>query len=225
MARHILSARTREKTGKEAAKKLRRDNQIPAIFYGPGTAQIMLTVDYSDLKKILRQTAGENIILGLQIESDKGTDSKMVMLKELQSDPIKDTYLHADFYEVSMDKEITIDIPIRLINIPKGVTDGGILQHVRREITISCLPDKLVEYIEVDVSELDIGDSIHIEDLVLPEGIETDQETGLTIANVMAPSIQEEEVEEIEEGEEGEEGEAKEGEEEEAGAEKQESEQ
>jgi large subunit ribosomal protein L25 len=185
----------------------------------------MLTLEYSDLKKIMRQTAGENIILGLQIESDKGSDTKTVMLKELQTDPIKDTYIHADFYEVSMDKEITIDIPIQLINTPIGVTEGGILQHVRRELTISCLPDKLVEYIEVDVSGLDIGDSIHIEDLALPEGMRTDQEGGLTIANVMAPTVQEEEIEEVEEVEEGEEAEAKEEGKEETGAEKQESEQ
>lgn len=225
MAQHTLSARIREKTGKEAAKKLRRDNQIPAIFYGPGKNQIMLTLEYSDLKKIMRQTAGENIILGLQIESDKGSDTKTVMLKELQTDPIKDTYIHADFYEVSMDKEITIDIPIRLINTPIGVTEGGILQHVRRELTISCLPNKLAEYIEVDVSGLDIGDSIHVEELTLPEGIRTDQEGGLTIANVMAPTVVEEEIEEVEEVEEGEEAEAKEEGKEETGAEKQESEQ
>jgi len=161
-------------------------------------------VDSSDLKKIMKKTAGENIILGLQIESDKGSDSKMVMLKDLQSDPVRDIYLHADFYEVSMDKEITIDVPLRLVNTPVGVTNGGILQHVRREITISCLPDKLVDFIILDVSELDIGESLHIKDINLPEGTRSLQEGSLTVAVVIAPtiSVAEETVEEIEEEEE-----------------------
>jgi large subunit ribosomal protein L25 len=135
----------------------------------------------------------------------------MVMLKELQTDPIKDTYIHADFYEISMDKVITVDIPVRLVNTPLGVTNGGILQHVRREITISCLPDQLIESVDVDVSELDIGDAAHISDIYLPEGIQTAQETNLTVAVVVAPTVAEEVEEEVEEEIEG--AEEKEGEE------------
>lgn len=205
MARYTISARIRENKGKGTAKKLRRDNQIPAIFYGQNTNPLMLALDYSDLHKILRQTAGDNIILGLQIESEKGSDSRTVMLKELQIDPIKDTYLHADFHEIFMDKEITVDVPLRLLNTPQGATKGGILQHVRREITISCLPDRLMESISVDVSGLDIGDALHIGDIELPDGVKTTQEVNLTVAVVMAPavvSLEEEEVEEIEETEE-----------------------
>ncbi|MFC1532790.1 50S ribosomal protein L25 [Thermodesulfobacteriota bacterium] len=201
MAQHILAARIREEKGKEASKRLRNSQLVPAIFYGPDTNPLMLTVESSDLNKLMKKSAGENIILGLQIQRDKGSDSKMVMLKELQTDPIEDTYLHADFYEISMDKEQAFDIPIRLVNIPKGVTDGGILQHVRREITVSCLPDKLVETIDVDVSELDIGESLHIKDIDLPESIKPLQEEKLTVAVVIAPAViteEEEEVEEIE---------------------------
>lgn len=204
MARYTLTARIREQKGKEASKKLRSSNQLPAIFYGPNVDPIMLTVNLLDIQKIMKKTAGENIILGLQIESEKGSDSRVVMIKELQTDPVKDSYIHADFYEVSMDKEITIDVPVRLINTPEGVKNGGILQHVRREITISCLPDKLMEHIDVDVSELDIGDSLHIRDIVLPEGIKTLQEETLTVAVVIAPTVsqvQEAEAEGEEEGE------------------------
>jgi large subunit ribosomal protein L25 len=124
------------------------------------------------------------------------------MLKELQIDPVEDIYLHADFYEISMDREVTVNIAVRLINTPSGVTKGGVLQHVRREITISCLPDNLVEHIDIDVSELAIGDSIHIEDVDLPEGITTAQEGHLTVAVVAAPTVIVEEVEEVEELEE-----------------------
>jgi large subunit ribosomal protein L25 len=216
VAEYTLRAGVRDNKGKEAAKKLRRNNQIPAVFYGPDTDPLMLVVDYSDLDGIIKQTAVENIILALQIESEEGSDSKTVMLKELQVDPIKNTYLHADFYEVSMEKEVTVGIPIQLLNTPAGVVEGGILQHVRREITVSCLPDKMVEHLDVDVSGLEIGDSIHIRDIVLPEGLTTSQDENLTVAVVAAPTVipEAEEIEEIEEieGEEGEEEKETEGE-------------
>jgi large subunit ribosomal protein L25 len=201
VAQYTLRVSVRDNKGKEAAKKLRRNNQIPAIFYGPDTDPLMLVVDYPDLDGIIKQTAAENIILELQIESEEGSDSKTVMLKELQVDPLKNTYLHADFYEVSMEREVTVGIPIHLLNTPAGVIEGGILQHVRREITISCLPDQMVEHLDVDVSGLEIGDSIHIRDIDLPEGLTTNQEENLTVAVVAAPTViaEVEEIEEIEE--------------------------
>ncbi|MBW1805898.1 MAG: 50S ribosomal protein L25 [Deltaproteobacteria bacterium] len=199
MDQQILTARSRDKKGKEAAKKFRKNGLVPAIFYSPNTDPVMLTVEDLDLRKIMRQTAGENAILELQIESDKGKDSKTVMLKELQTDPIKDTYIHADFYEISMDREVTLDIPIRLINTPIGIANEGMLQHVRREISVSCMPDKLVDFIELDVSELDIGDSLHVSDIVFPEGISSTQDDNLTVAAVLAPTVVEEEEPEAEE--------------------------
>jgi len=212
MAQITLSARIRKDKGKGAARKLRRADQIPAIFYGPNAKPVMLAVNYFDLQGILKETAGENIILGLEIESDSGRDTRTVILKELQTDPIKDIYFHADFHEISMDKEITVDIPIRLINSPIGVENGGILQHVRRDLACSCLPDKLVDVLELDVSGLDIGDSLHARDLELPEGITSLEEDHLTIAVVAAPTVIEEEVEEEEVEEEGVEGETAEAE-------------
>jgi len=201
MAQYQLAATVRETTGKEAAKKMRREKNIPGIFYGAVSEPIMLSFKDGDLRKILKTSASENIIMGLQLETDKGTETKMVILKELQSDPLKDSYIHADFYEISMDKELTLNIPVVLLNTPVGVSNGGILQHVRRELTISCLPDNVIEAIEVDVSGLDIGESLHIEDVVFPEGITTSHEGHLTIAVVNAPTVAEEEEAE-EEGEE-----------------------
>ena len=204
MAQHALTAHIRSQKGKEKARKLRKNNLIPAIFYGPGQNPLMLTVDNTELQNMMKTTAGDNVFIGLQIESEKGSETRMVILKELQTDPIKDNYLHADFYEVSMDKELTIDVPVRLINTPKGVTAGGILQHVKREIAISCLPDKLVEFIDIDVSELDIGESLHIAGIPLPEGIKSAEEEGLTVAVVVPPTVsvekEEEEPEAVETG-------------------------
>jgi len=203
MNQPVLAARVRNSKGKGAAKKLRRNNQVPAIFYGPNSEPIMLAVDYPELKRLLEHGSGENILLDLQVESDQGTETRKVILKELLMDPIKDTCIHADFYEISMDKEITVPVPIRLLNTPNGVSEGGILQHIRRELTISCLPDKLMDSLEVDVSALEIGDVLHVRDIELPEGTRSVDEGRLTIAIVAAPTVQvEEEVEELEEGEE-----------------------
>jgi large subunit ribosomal protein L25 len=200
MADFTLSARTRQARGKGAARQLRREEQLPAVFYGPGSSSVMLSVAYPELRTIIKKAASEQIILELQITSESGVAKKNVMLKELQIDPIKDTYLHADFYEISMDKEITVNIAVHLINTPIGVTNGGILQHVRRELSISCLPDKLVDALELDVSVLDIGDSLHVRDIEVPEGIELLEDEHLTVAVVAAPTVAPEA--EVEEGEE-----------------------
>jgi len=219
MEQITLAARIRTEQGKGAARKIRRDNRIPAIFYGPKQEPVMLAVDESDLRDILRHTAGENAILGLQIESDKGSETRTVMLKELQTDPILDTVFHADFYEISMDQVLTIDIPIHLVNTPAGVVnEGGILQQVKREVSVSGLPGKLVDFLEADVSELEIGDSLHLSAIEVPEGITFNEEETLTIAVVAAPTVVEEPEEEVEEEEGLEEGAEAEGEAE-AGAE------
>ncbi len=203
MAQEALAAQIRTSTGKGAARKLRRNNQVPAIIYGVDPKPLMVAVNYSQLARIVRRSSSDNIMLDLQIESDQGTLNKKVMLKELQVDPIKDTLIHADFYELSMDKEITVEVRINLVGSPVGVTKGGILQHVKRDLSISCLPDKLVDSLDVDVAQLDIGDAIHVKDIQLPEGIRCLDEGDLTIAVVAAPTVSaEEEVAEEEEIEE-----------------------
>jgi large subunit ribosomal protein L25 len=215
MAQSILSAHVREEKGKGAANKLRRNKQIPAVLYGPNTSPVMLSVNEFDLKTVLKSATGENIVLGLQIDTGKGSETKNVILKELQSDPIKPIYYHADFYEISMDRELTFNIPIHLVNTPAGVADGGILQHVKREVSVSCLPGNLVDYLEVDVSGLQIGGSIHVKEVLFPEGIRSLEDAETTLAVMNAPAAVVEKVEE-----EVKEEEAKEGEEAAAPAEK-----
>ena len=210
MAQLSLTARIREKKGKEAAKKLRKNNEFPAIFYGPKSEPILLVVKYSAIRQVMKKSSGENVIIGLQIEREKGTEVKTVMLKEIQMDPIKDLILHADFYEVSMDQEVTVNIPIHLLNTPIGVTNGGILQHIRRELAVTCLPADLLEHLDVDVSSLDIGDSIHVKDIQVPSAVTPLDEGHLTVAVVAAPTVTVEEAEEEEVEAEGVEAEAEE---------------
>ena len=197
MEQPLLVARVRKTKGKGAAKKLRKMAQVPAVFYGPKTESVMLAVDYPELERLLKQGSSDNVILDLQVQSDQGSETRKAMLKDVLIDPVKDIYLHADFYEISMDKEITVDVPIRLVNSPAGVTEGGILQHIRRKLNISCLPDKMIDVLELDVSGLAIGDSVHVEDIDLPEGIVSLEEGHLTVATVAAPTVAEEAEEEV----------------------------
>lgn len=204
MAQVSLSARVRDTRGKGAARKLRRDKQVPAVFYGPHAATTMLSVKYSDLQSLIKSTTSENIILQLRIESDKGTETHSVILKELQADSIKPVYYHADFYEIAMDKELTLNIALHLVGTPPGVSKGGVLQQVKRDLEVSCLPGDMVESIDVDVSALDIGDAVHVKDIALPKGIRSLEEGEETVAVVATPHVAAEKVEE-----EGEEAEAK----------------
>jgi large subunit ribosomal protein L25 len=192
MEQPVLNAQIRENTGKGIARQLRRNKEIPAVFYGPATKPVMLTLKRSELEVILRRASGENAIFDLRVHDGSATHSKTAMLKELQVHPTKDVYLHADFYEISLDKEITVDIPIHLLNTPVGAASGGVLEQIKRELSVTCLPGKLIDALEVDVSHLDLGGSLHVRDITLPEGIATSEDGELTIAVMSTPRVERE---------------------------------
>ncbi|UCH06568.1 MAG: 50S ribosomal protein L25/general stress protein Ctc [Deltaproteobacteria bacterium] len=200
-----LNSEIRDQTGKGAARRLRSAGKLPAILYGAKTDPIMLAMDHSELKKTLKGRAAENIIFDLTINGGKKSQSKKVMIKELQRDPVKRDYLHVDLFEISMAKELEVEIPLDLLNTPIGVEQGGILQHIRREVKAACLPQDLVDKIEVDVSGLDIGQSLHIRDISFPPGLRSLDDEDLAFVTVVAPTVaaevEEEEVEEVEEAE------------------------
>jgi len=200
MATMQLNTTIRTKTGKGPARRLRSEGKLPAIFYGPKANPIMLSIDYVQLKKMLKGKSAENIIFDLRIDSGEKGQSKKVMIKEIQRDPVTRDYLHVDLYEIAMEKEIEINIPVYLINTPIGVSKGGILEHTRRELGVSCMPKDLVEKIDIDVSGLDIGQSLHIGDISFPPGLKSTEDASLTIITVVAPitAAEEEEVEEAE---------------------------
>jgi large subunit ribosomal protein L25 len=199
-----LNSEIRDQTGKGAARRLRSAGKLPAIVYGAKADPIMLTMDSSELKKTLRGRAAENIIFDLAINGKKKGQSKKVMIKEIQRDPVKRDYLHVDLFEISMAKELEVDIPLDLLNTPIGVDEGGILQHIRREVKVVCLPEDLVDKIEVDVSGLDIGQSLHIRDISFPPGLRSLEDEDLTVVTVVAPTVTAEVEEEVEEAEEAE---------------------
>jgi large subunit ribosomal protein L25 len=190
MERPVLTAEIRKELGKEKAKKLRTKGLIPAIFYGPKSQSIPLVVPSKELAKVLQTEAGENVLIDLDIRKGDQSDRKVVMLKDIQIDPLQRITLHTDFYEVTMDQMVTVEVPVRLLGKPEGTKMGGILEQVRRMIEIQCLPSDIPKSIDVDVSPLKIGDSIHVQEIQV-EKVKIISETNFTIATVVPPVVEE----------------------------------
>jgi len=205
--RYQLTAKRREKTGKGISRTLRRQGEMPAVLYGASIDSMPLSVNIHEMELLLNKVSPSQALLDLQIDAG-AQDKKTVMIKELQIDPVKFNYLHIDFYEVKMDQQITTTVPIVATGTSKGVEEGGILQIIRRELEVNCLPGDIPEQIEIDITDLEVGDSIHVEDIQLGENIVVPYETNFTILTVVSPAMEREEEPEAEELEEGEEGEA-----------------
>ncbi len=197
-----LAAQSRTETGKGVARSLRRQALTPAVFYGAEIDPIPLTLKAGDLEKLMHTGAGENILIDLNIEDGGSTQSHRAMIKEIQMDPVRQDILHVDLYAISMDKKISVEVPITLTGTAVGVEEGGILQQTTRTLEVSCLPDQIPEAFELEVTDLTIGDSLHVSDLEIPEGIDVLVEEQLTIASVVPPTVEEIEPEVLEEEEE-----------------------
>lgn len=191
-----IEATPREATGKGAARTARREGRIPGILYGHGEDSIALTVDARDLKKLVHAISVENTIVDLDLQ---GTAQPFkVLIRELQRHPFREEFVHIDFFHVAMDEKIYVEVPIIVHGTAEGVKNkGGVLDHQLRELGVYCLPGNIPERIDVDVSELDIGDSIHVRDLELPD-IEIESDLDRAVVTVLAPTVMEETAEEAE---------------------------
>ena len=195
-----LKVTVRKTQGNGPARELRRSGMIPAILYGPKVEPVLLSVPTRDLENILKTSNVGQILLNLLIQNGKQV-SKTAMIKELQTQPISGNLLHVDFYEVAMDQKIKVSIPVVATGQAKGVELGGVFQMVRHEVEVFCYPNEIPESIEVDISEMDIGDSLHIDEVDIDDTIELADEANFTIATVLSPKVEEEEVAEEEEEE------------------------
>jgi len=199
-----LKTTQRNTFGKGSARALRREGLIPAVLYGPKRDSVPLTISPLELDKIYKDSGTERVILSLKIDNG-GTQNVTVVVKEVQAAPVTGQYLHIDFYEISLNEEIVVNVPVEVTGRSKGVERGGFLQVVRHQLEISCIPTDMPDKIEVDVTNLDIGDSIHIGALALVgDKVRVLADTGLTVVTVVPPTVEEEEVpeEELEEAEE-----------------------
>ncbi|MGH7379524.1 MAG: 50S ribosomal protein L25 [Candidatus Methylomirabilales bacterium] len=186
-----LVAERRTERRKAAAKRLRRAGRIPAVLYGEGEP-LLLSVSPKALQGVLE--AGENVIINLQVKMDGGVESRKVLVKELQIDPVREMPLHADFLGISMTRVIAVKVPVELTGIPVGVTTkGGILEHALWELEVKCLPAAIPERVTLDVSALDLGDALHVKDLKVPEGVVVEADPEQVVAMVSAPRVEAEE--------------------------------
>jgi large subunit ribosomal protein L25 len=183
-----ITATNRDQTGKGAARTFRREGRVPGILYGHGEESVALSVDARELERLVHSVSIENTIVDLAFEG--GRQPVKVLIREIQRHPTRDQYLHVDFFHVAMDEKISVAIPVIVVGVPIGVKDkGGMLDHQLRELEVFCLPGEIPEKIEVDVSALDIGDSIHVQDLAVPEGVEVETDLERSVVAVLAPAV------------------------------------
>ena len=191
-----LNARIREVAGKGYSRRFRSDGLIPAVFYGPGTETILLTVSIADLTNLRKKA--ENTFIKLIINDQVNRLEKLSILKELQIEPASRRYIHADFYEISMDHKMTFDIPVHLSGKSIGVIEGGELHHLKRELKVSCLPAMRPEFIAVDISGLQIGNSFKVQDIAPIEGATILDTDDVVIATVSVMKVVKQATEETE---------------------------
>ena len=194
MAKQVkLKVEPRTATGRSAARRLKARGIVPAVVYGGKEKSQPLQVSARDINAMLSHASGENILVELEIAGQKAT--RTALLQEVQHSPVGGDVLHVDFHAISMDEKIQADVPLEPLGVPNGVKNfGGLLEQNLRALAIECLPRDLPDRITVDVSALNIGDSVHVRDIKLPAGVTAKVQAELTAFSVMAPVIEEEPV-------------------------------
>jgi large subunit ribosomal protein L25 len=199
-----FAVEARDTRGKGSARKLRQRGLAPGVVYGGGRAATSITFDVSAFERLLATShSGVNTLIGL--EGDSAAAGRTVIAKELQREPVRGRITHVDFIEIDLKEKIEIAVPIHLVGTPAGVVLGGVLDQQQREVVLLCMPDAIPDDIEVDVSGMELGDSLHLFDISVPDGVEFHTDESLTVATVLVPrGLKEDEEPSTEEGEEGE---------------------
>ncbi len=190
MGHLMLEADVREKAGKGIARGLRREGIIPAVLYGTKERTVSLQVKEEDFKKVKR-AGGEHVVIDLRV----GRSATPAVVKEEQIDPVWGKLLHVDFLRVSLTEKMRSMVALGTVGESAGEKAGGIVEHILREVEVECLPDRIPENIEVDVTSLEIGDSLRVRDVTVPEAVEIVTESDRVIISVIPPRVLEEEVE------------------------------
>jgi large subunit ribosomal protein L25 len=186
MASVALKAERRSDTGKGANRKIRATGRVPAVVYGHGDETRPLSVDAQELDRLLSRVNIGNTIIDLAIAGDAPVKT---LVREIQRHAYRPAILHVDFYQIHAGERLTVSVPLRLVGAAPGVKAGGMLQHALTELEIRCLPDRIPESIEVDISRLEIGDSVHAGELVLPEGVESLVTEDRSVCSVLPPAV------------------------------------
>ncbi|HVR36342.1 MAG TPA: 50S ribosomal protein L25 [Methylomirabilota bacterium] len=185
-----LTAFPRTVLRRNALKKLRRDGRVPAVIYGSRTQPQSLEVKLKDIANLIHHSASENLLIDLKIEgSDNG--NRLALVQQVQHDPLTAKVLHVDFHEVAETEHVTIMVPVETLGEAVGVkVGGGVLEHVLFKVRVRALPKDLPEVITVDVTNLTVGQTLHVEDLPVPEGVEVLGDRMLPVISVAAPRVE-----------------------------------
>jgi large subunit ribosomal protein L25 len=182
-----LQAEPRQESGKSVTRKMRAAGRIPAVVYGHGEQTRMLSVDAHELELLFKRVHWENTIVELAIEGERAPVRTLV--REVQSHAYRPLVVHVDFQQIHAGELVHVSVPIRLTGNAPGVKAGGVMMQTETDLDIRCTPDRIPEFLEVDVSALEIGDAVHLRDITLPEGVEAEIDSERTICSVTPPTV------------------------------------
>ncbi|WP_028840631.1 50S ribosomal protein L25/general stress protein Ctc [Thermodesulfobacterium hveragerdense] len=186
-----LSAVKRDKTGKECAKKLRKQGLIPAIVYGHNFDPVPISVKANELESILHKYKGETLLFNLEVQN--GENQKIqAILKDYQLHPVTDKIIHLDFVAIKEGETVSIDVPLEFVGRPVGLTKGGVIEIFMHDLTVECLPSNIPDKIQVEISNLDLGDVLHVKDIRVPEGVKVLDNPEDTVITIVAEGGEEE---------------------------------
>jgi large subunit ribosomal protein L25 len=199
MEKILVKADSRPEIGKGGARSLRRMGVLPAVVYSGGSST-PIKVNCKEMTKLIYSGMGEHSLITIELAKDGAKKSEYpVLVKDYQRDPVTEELLHVDFIEVSLEKNVTVTVPVVIVKKPAGVKLGGILQHHMRDVEVECLPTQIPDKIEVDAEAIQIGDSFHVSDLPVPEGVKLVTDPAELLFLVSAPVVEEVPAEAVEE--------------------------
>lgn len=182
-----LKATPRSDSGKGSNRKLRASGRVPGVVYGHNEKTRSVSLDAHELEVLFNRISVENTVIKLSIEGEKGEVQALV--REVQSHAYKGSVVHVDFLQLHAGEMVDVEIPVHLIGTPAGVKTGGVIDHQIHELPIRCLPASIPESIDVDVTALELGDSIHVSELAIPEGVEVEMDGERVVCSVVAPAV------------------------------------
>jgi len=191
-----LTAQRRTQVGRNAIKKIKADGMVPGVIYGSAQEPVNLQINGRELLNVLSRASGENILVELEILDGSEKQNALAMIQEIQHNPLQREIVHVDFHAVSANETVSAEVPIETVGEAVGVkVHGGLLEHILRYLEVECLPGDLPQVIEVDVTNLDVGQSLHVRELKLPSGVEAVTDAEQTVVAVVEARVEEEVVE------------------------------
>ncbi len=188
MEKVVLKFELREKTGKNVCRRLRSAGKVPAVVYGKGMDAVSVAVNAKELAAAIAGEGGRNNIITL--DGDKTLDGKLVIVSDLTKDCLKGTLIHVDLHKITLKEKVKVSVPVSLVGTSKGVKEGGMLDIVMHSVDVECLPTQIPEHIEIDVTDLQIGESFHVGDISVPTGVKILADETLTVVSILGKAAE-----------------------------------